>query len=163
MQLTCFPCLPLTLLALTPQFQNPPVLCSTRDTPFLESEKQIQSTLGFPNLLHQLWLCLNFLKLHQMWLRWSERFQTTFLPLLSSYWIQEFSHVGKIKLRQCSSEFCSRDKRPNQVSISNTEGALGLYDGKIFTQMPKISLMQPQEGVLNLLLVSRWILVSERF
>lgn len=40
---------------------------------------------------------------------------------------------------------------------------LDFHDGKIFTQMPKISLMQPQEGVLNLLLISRWILVSKRF
>lgn len=55
-----------TLLALVPQVQNHPVLRSTRDTPFLDSGKQIQFTLGFSNHLHLLWLYLSFLKSHQM-------------------------------------------------------------------------------------------------
>ena len=45
-----------TLLALALQVQNHPVLRSTRDTPFLDSEKQIQFTLGFPKHFHPLWL-----------------------------------------------------------------------------------------------------------
>lgn len=75
----------------------------------------------------------------------------------SSPFILKFLYVGKIKLRQ--REFYSKDKRSNQVSIFKQP--LDFLDGRVFTEMPKISLTQPQEGVWNLLLLP--ILPSKLF
>lgn len=150
--MTCFPCACRTSLAPAPSARNCPALCSARDTHFQDSEKQIQPALGFPNHLRLLWLRRNIPKSHQTGLRGSEHFQACFLPRLTSYSIPDFSYVGKTKLRQIEASFVAEIKVLIRFLPARLRSPSDFGD-RIFTEMPETSLVQPQEGALNLLLL----------
>lgn len=87
-----------------------------------------------------------------MGLRGSEHFQVCFLPHLTSYSIPDFLYVAKIKLRQTEVSFVAKTKVLTRFLAARLKVSSDFGD-RIFTEMPEISLVQPQEGVLNLLLV----------